>query len=136
MLIENYLGQNLDHFNRMTYHASVERKERIYNIIDAIGGFGNIVATEYQKQRNVCKHLTDKGVVVVTDVWCETLITAWVPDDISSVRRFFLNPDGTPVNRVPNWMANRIAYTQMKERQAKQKKQKRVRYYDDEDEAC
>lgn len=136
MLIENYLGKNLDHFKQMTYHASVEREERITNIIKAIGGFGNIVATEYHEGIQTCKHLTDMGVVVVTDLWCEKLITAWAPAEISSVRRFFMNEDGTPAKQVPHWMARRIAYTQYKHKQIKQKKQKRVRYYDEEDEAC
>ena len=133
MLIENYLGCNLNYFSTMTYHASVERKERINGILNAVGEFGTVVATIYQEHLGTCKHLTDMGIIVVTDAWCERLVTAWIPDELRPLRQFFMEEDGSPAKSVPVWMAARIAYAQKKE---KQRKQKRVRYHAEEDEAC
>ena len=129
MLIENYLGWDLNYFTAMTYHASVDRETRIRNIIKAVGGFGQVVATEYQPEHHACRHITDLGVVVVTDEWCERLITAWIPDSFGQLFRFF--PKG---ERIPCWLEARVRYAQKKQKQATQKREKRIRFYDEEDE--
>lgn len=131
MLIENYLGYNLNHFMGMTYHAGVEREERIRNILKAVGQFGTVVATIHQPDLHACRHITDMGIVVVTDEWCEVLITAWIPDNVKSACRFFLDEDGNMVERVPTWMAHRILYAQKKQKQILQKRVKVYRNYDE-----
>lgn len=77
---------------RFSNHALNERADRITYIATTIG-FGEVIARKVveDKRGKVVRLLTDTGVIIVTDLREECILTMWIADP-TQVKDFY--PDG------------------------------------------
>lgn len=96
---------------KMTYHVSVQRADRVKHIIEDIG-IGQIVKEKYvrfslnEAGRWVC--LTDTGITIVKDEPKEKIITMYVTTQRELVSVF----GGT--KKVPAFLRKKVDYNQSK----------------------
>ena len=96
---------------KMTYHVSVQRADRVKHIIEDIG-IGQIVKEKYvrfslnEAGRWVC--LTDTGITIVKDEPKEKIITMYVTTQRELVSVF----GGT--KKVPTFLRKKVDYNQSK----------------------
>ena len=96
---------------KMTYHVSVQRADRVKHIIEDIG-IGQIVKEKYvrfslnEAGRWVC--LTDTGITIVKDEAKEKIITMYVTTQRELVSVF----GGT--KKVPAFLRKKVDYNQSK----------------------
>lgn len=96
---------------KMTYHVSVQRADRVKHIIEDIG-IGQIIKEKYvrfslnEAGRWVC--LTDTGITIVKDEPKEKIITMYVTTQRELVSVF----GGT--KKVPTFLRKKVDYNQSK----------------------
>ena len=96
---------------KMTYHVSVQRADRVKHIIEDIG-IGQIVKEKYvrfslnEAGRWVC--LTDTGITIIKDEQKEKIITMYVTTQRELVAVF----GGT--KKVPTFLRKKVDYNQSK----------------------
>ena len=96
---------------KMTYHVSVQRADRVKHIIEDIG-IGQIIKEKYvrfslnEAGRWVC--LTDTGITIVKDEPKEKIITMYVTTQRELVAVF----GGT--KKVPTFLRKKVDYNQSK----------------------
>lgn len=62
----------------VSYHAQVERQERISFIIDATKGeFGKMICSVSDSSNNTKRVLTEKGIIIILDNDTERLVTMY-----------------------------------------------------------
>lgn len=90
---------------KMTYHAQVERQERIDYILDHIG-IGETVCEYYQEEKGTIARLTTTGVIVVLTPNYKSLVTMYVAG-LPEASHYYKSV--YKVSRMPNNLASRIA---------------------------
>ena len=96
---------------KMTYHVSVQRADRVKHIIEDIG-IGQIIKEKYvrfslnEAGRWVC--LTDTGITIIKDEQKEKIITMYVTTQRELVAVF----GGT--KKVPAFLRKKVDYNQSK----------------------
>lgn len=85
---------------KLTYHAQVERIDRIANIL-ATTGFGEVCRTRYSAEsgKRIC--LTTTGVTLILDRYEDVLVTAYYADLKHTA---YVYGD----DRVPEWLVKTI----------------------------
>ena len=103
MVTDFYYGLNIDRLP-LTRHASIDRKERFDRMLEITGSLGKVIKSVEQDIGTI-RHLTDKGVLVITDPNCEVIVTAWFPF-LSQVKPFFPGEGHT----IPPNIAYKVEY--------------------------
>ena len=90
---------------QMTYHASVQRANRIEHIVNEIG-IGQVVKEKYQAGKYI--YVTDTGITIVKDENKLKIITMYVTTQRELVAVF----GGT--KRIPNFLRKKVDHNQSK----------------------
>lgn len=87
----------------MTYHARVERADRLEYILNTTG-IGEVVAEAPNDERGGLRRLTNTGVIIVVAEDHKTVVTAFICDIRQARSVYAYSHNG----RLPNYLANRV----------------------------
>lgn len=86
----------------ISYHAQYERQARIDYIIDKVrGDFGQAICSSKESRNNCKRTLTDKGLIILTDIDTNRLVTMYF-GNVGQIVQLYTSAKN--VNKCPQWI--------------------------------